>query len=102
MYAVWTPALPTDERSAWDASLLNDPRVVNLWDGELAVSKRFAASDSLGIEPFGPILYDAFFLFSPEARWGEDPTGLVAAGLPVIGETAKLAAAAKQLLGSPS
>jgi len=50
----------------------------------------------LGIEPFGPILYDAFFLFSPEARWDETPSGLIIAGQPVIGETAKLASAFKK------
>ena len=98
MYAVWTPALPSDSRSSWDASLLDDPRVVNLWDAEQAVSTWAAGSDKLGIEPFGPILYDAFFLFTPAARWDEAPSGLVVAGLPVIGETSKLASEAERLL----
>ena len=92
--------LPSDSRSSWDAGLLDDPRVVNLWDRELAVSKWVAGARRLGIEPFGPVAYDVFLLFAPDARWDSAPSGLVATGLPVIGESSELASAIKQLTSS--
>ena len=98
VYAVWTPVLPTDERSAWDRTLLDDTRVTNLWDRELAVSQWFADAGELGIEPFGPVVYDAFALFGPDAHWDSTPTGLLASGLPVIGESSTLAAAIERAI----
>jgi hypothetical protein len=53
--------------------------------------------ENLGIEPFGPVVYDVYLLYAPDARWGSTPTGLLAAGLPVIGESSKLAAAIQKL-----
>lgn len=98
VYAVWTPALPTDERSAWDAGLLDDGRVTSLWDRDLAVSTWAAETAGLGVEPLGPVVYDAFVLFAPDARWDSVPTGRLAAGLPILGESSKLATAIEQLV----
>jgi hypothetical protein len=92
--------LPTDDRSSWDASLLDDPRVVNLWDRELGLSRWVAGRRDLGIEPLGPVVYDAFLLFGPDARWDSAPAGLLASGLPVIGESSKLASAVGRLTSS--
>lgn len=97
---MWTPALATDERSAWDENLLDDPRVTSLWDGDRAVSRWAANAGDLGIEPFGSIVYDVFFVFAPDARWDSTPTGLLASGLPVLGESSKLASAIEQLTSS--
>ena len=94
--------LPTDERSSWDAGLLDDTRVVSLWDGELAVSRWVARPPELGLDSFGPVVYDVYLLFAPGARWEAKPSGLVAAGLPVIGESSKLASAVDRLLGQSS
>ncbi len=94
--------LPTDERSPWNASLLNDPRVVNLWDSKLAVSRWVAGAAEFGLDSFGPVVYDVYVLFGRDARWEAKPSGLVAAGLPVIGESSKLASAVKRLLEPPS
>lgn len=33
--------LPTDARGEWDDHLLNDPRVVHLWDGERITGRWF-------------------------------------------------------------
>lgn len=59
-----------------------------------------AESDELGIDSFGPVVYDAFILFGPEARWESAPSGVRAAGVPVIGETSELASAIEPLLDS--
>lgn len=92
--------LPSDERSTWDARLLDDPRVASLWDRDLAISKWVAETSELGIDPFGPVVYDAFVLFGPEARWEAVPSDVLSAGLPVIGETSELASAIEPLLDS--
>lgn len=52
--------------------------VANLWDRDTAVSRWAAGARDLGIEPFGPVVYDAFLLFAPEAGWGSAPSHLVA------------------------
>lgn len=93
--------LATDDRSSWDGRLLDGPRVANLWDRDLAVSRWVARADNLGIESFGLVVYDAFLLFAPNARWESAPSGLVAAGLPVLGETSKLASAIERLVSAP-
>jgi hypothetical protein len=91
------PALPTDSRSEWDPGLLDDKRVLNLWDGERLVGT-WLADSSTEVESFGPFVWDAFLLFGRDARWASPPTGVVATGTPVIGESAKLSSAIRSLV----
>lgn len=95
------PALPTDSRSEWDPGVLDDSRVVSLWDEKRLVGTWLASQSSVEIESFGPFVWDAFLLFGPDARWASTPTGLIAAGTPVIGESTKLNSAVRRLLDEP-
>ena len=84
VYAIWFNMYPTDSRDRWPAEVLTDSRVVHYWDerkdvgtwygerlGEMASS---VAPDA--VENEGPILWDAYLVYGPEARWNDAPTGL--------------------------
>jgi hypothetical protein len=98
VYAVWMPMLPTDSRSEWDASVLADPRVSEFWDEDLTLGSWLADSDHLDLGFGGPVVWDAYLLFGPEARWEERPTHLVGFGSPVIGRTSELRREVEPLL----
>jgi len=92
VYAVWQPMLPTDSRFTRRESLLADPRVVHLWDRDKAVGRWFATYRGPQNDCFmGDVAWDLFYLFGPDARWGERPDSLVACGGPVIERSGKLA-----------
>jgi hypothetical protein len=98
VFAIWMPALPTDSRSEWDPGVLDDSRVVSLWDEKRVVGTWLAQSSRVDVESLGPFVWDAFLLFGPKGRWQSAPTGLIATGAPVIGESAKLGAAVRSLV----
>lgn len=93
--------LPTDSRSEWDSSIFDDPRAVNLWDEERVLGTWLAEREELAGDRFGPIVWDAYFLFGPEAEWDRLPGGLLASGVTVIGESSKLDGAIAPLLQTP-
>ena len=84
MYAVWFSMYPGDQRERWPATALPDRRVRHYWDDEKEVGQWYAARmdsmreqlapDSKGVEP--PILWDAYLVYGPEARWDDAPTDL--------------------------
>jgi hypothetical protein len=80
--------LPTDRRSSWDDHILNDPRVIHLWDGE-RVAGRWLAEHGFGN---GPITWDEYLLFGPGGRWEQRPPDPVGGGGPVIGVVQNLQA----------
>lgn len=81
VYAVWYNMYPGDDRSKWDEHLLTDPRVTHLWDEEKLVG-RFMVAEDVVLFP-GEIVWDAYFLFGPEAQWEETPDPLIGWGQPV-------------------
>jgi hypothetical protein len=95
VYTVWLPELG-GSRGAWDPSVLPDHRVVNYWDGDELVALWYAAhvADRPGI------VWDAFFLYGPAARWRSVPGPLVAGGGTVIDESGRLADAIRPLLAT--
>ena len=88
MYAIWEPMLPGDARREWDDHLLNDPRVIHLWDGE-RISGRWFAKDG---GQSGSIQWDAYYLYDRSARWDERPSHLLGSGRTVIGHSRDLKA----------
>ena len=84
IYAVWFSMYPGDLRERWPSAALPDRRVLHYWDEEKEVGEWYAARmgemreqlapDSKGVEP--PILWDAYLVYGPEARWDDAPTGL--------------------------
>ncbi len=89
--------LATDARDEWDPGIFDDPRAVDFWDEERVLGSWFADPANLGLDQLGPILWDAFLVFGPEARWDREPSPLVSVDAPVIGETAKLSAALRRV-----
>jgi hypothetical protein len=87
VYAVWLPMVPGDARSRWPAHLLDDPRVRHFWDGDRVVGEWFAANDLAIGAPFeGETMWDAFYVFPPDASWRDVPAPLLAHGRPIIEE----------------
>ena len=90
--------LPTDARSEWDPSIFDDRRAVNLWDEKRVLGRWLADRDEFALGAFGPVVWDAYYLFGREARWETTPAKLLASGEPVIAETSRLGSAVKRLL----
>jgi hypothetical protein len=84
VFAVWIPMMPGDARSEWDAHVLNDPRVVSLWDGQRIVGNWFAEHGTAGIGSPGYPVWDAYFAYPKDERSLDDP---IAAGSEIISHT---------------
>ncbi len=101
VYAVWLPMLPTDARSAWDRSLLSDSRVTHFWDGSMLAGEWFAEERHTDLDYPGAVVWDAYALFGPDARWERAPSDLVGAGWTVIGTVERLKADLEPFLDGP-
>jgi hypothetical protein len=76
-----------DSRGAWDSHVLDDPRVVNLWDGSRIAGRWFANHQTGGIGHPGDIDWDAYFAYPANSNWRHQPSGLLAAGSDIIDNT---------------
>ena len=84
VYAVWFSMYPGDDRERWPSAVLPDRRVLHYWDeravvggwygARLTAMEEQLAPGSKGVEP--PVLWDAYLVYGPEARWDDAPTGL--------------------------
>ena len=90
--------LATDARSEWDDSIFDDPRVLNLWDEDRVLGQGLGQRDELNAGRFGPIVWDAFFVFGRDSEWRATPSFLLGSGTPVIGEASKLESAVAKAL----
>jgi hypothetical protein len=79
--------LAGDSRGAWDRRVLDDPRVVSLWDGSRLAGKWFADHSTGGLAAPGDVVWDAYFAFGRTSRWRQSPGGLLAAGSDIISST---------------
>jgi hypothetical protein len=84
--------LAGDSRGAWDSNVLDDPRVINLWDGERLAGRWFGdhAIGGLSLSPPGAVVWDAYYAFDENSRWETAPNGLLAAGSDIIDNTGGL------------
>ena len=82
--------LAGDSKSAIDRRLFDDPRVTTFWDPRRLSGDWLAAHRTGGVGQPGLTVWDAFFAFSPSARWSAEPSGLIAAASPIIASTAAL------------
>jgi hypothetical protein len=89
VFAVWVNRGIGDDRGAIDRTLLDDPRVAQYWDADGEVGRRFAEIDlgGLGIDGF---VYDVYYVFGPDAAWGERPGPVDGAGGTVVDEVDRL------------
>lgn len=97
--AIWLPMLGGDSRSAWDSHVLDDPRVVSLWDGDRVAGSWFAERQLGGLGGPGGIVWDAYYAFSTDATWEKEPSNLIAAGSDIIAHTDPLERHLVPLLG---
>ena len=81
--------LSPDKRSKIDTGLLADARVQQYWDEERAIGTWLAGRD-LGGLGYAGIVWDAYFLFGPEAEWADEPAPLVDSGSPVVSHADRL------------
>jgi hypothetical protein len=82
-YVVWLNQRSTDAKETIDATLLDDPRVRQYWDGEGLTGTWFAKAD-LGGLGYSGFVYDAYYVFGPDATWTDEPAPLVGARVPVV------------------
>lgn len=93
VYAVWFSMYPGDVRDRWPAEVMADPRVVHYWDEDKVVGTWYAARlpeiqklmapGSKGYED--PVLWDAYLIYGPDARWSGAPSGLRGWGRTILG-----------------
>jgi hypothetical protein len=81
---VWLPMLAGDSRSAWDSHVLDDPRVIEFWDGDRIAGRWFADRAVGGIGGLGSIDWDVYWAFPGSSTWKARPGGLLAAGSDII------------------
>jgi hypothetical protein len=95
---VWLPMLVTDERSEWSPQVLPDRRVSEFWD-EDRIAGTWLANENLGGLGYAGVVWDAYFLFGPDAVWSGRPSPLLASGSPVVQETGRLETRLRGLVG---
>jgi len=87
VFAIWMPMISGDARDQWDAHVLDDPRVVSLWDGKLVAGRWFADHRVAGLGGTGYPVWDAYFAYAKNARSLQKP---LAAGSDIIDTTKAL------------
>jgi hypothetical protein len=93
VYVVWFNMLVGDSRDLVDRRVFNDPRVTNFYDANKLVGSWFAEHSDNG----GGVVWDAYFLYGPEATWSAEPGPLVSSGATVISSSSDLADAFRRL-----
>ena len=88
VYSIWYNMYPGDDRSKWDENLLTDPRVTHFWDEDKIVGRWMVAQDIVDYPR--EIVWDAYLLFGPDARWKNVPEPLISWGTPVYHRRHKL------------
>ncbi len=96
VYSIWYSMYPGDDRSKWDEKLLTDPRVTQFWDEEKIVGRWMV--DQEVVDYPREILWDAYLLFGPDAKWDGIPEPLVSWGTPVYHRRHKLKSGLMPLL----
>ena len=89
---MWVNQRVTDKREAVDVSTI--PSVRHYWDDDWATGRWLAERDLGGLGYQGAV-YDAYYLFGPDATWDDVPRPLEASGQPVVGADALLTALEK-------
>ena len=69
VYAIWLSVLGGDNTSTWPDGVLNDDRVVKLWDGQKLASRFFAGHEDF----LGRIAWDVYYFYGSDATWDTGP-----------------------------
>jgi hypothetical protein len=103
VYAVWYEMYPGDSPDDFPAAqgLMPDRRVTHWWDPTKDVGRWFTHVVPTNLK--GEIQWDAFYLYSEDATWGEeDPAPLLTWGRTILRDRKKLAEKIEELAGPPS
>ena len=76
-----------------------DPRVSHFWDADREAYFWFPDQEGYRDLIFGPVAWDIFFLYSPEATWDDIPWPVVSSGSTIIRKRQDLADGLRSLLG---
>ena len=98
VYAVWFNMYPGDARERSRLELLPDARVRHYWDAERSVGRRYLQSlprlwpmrAAETILPQADALWDAYLLYSTDARWGEELPDVISWGATILQTKATL------------
>ena len=101
VYAVCFDMLVADNRGTWNPDTMPDSRVTHLWDLERQAGCRYAEHSPPSGFFGGPIIWDAYYLYGPEARWDDDdvPKPLIGSGYTIMAKRKALAKEIAPLLG---
>ena len=82
--------VPTDARSrwGWTGGILSDPRIMNFWDEKKRIGRYFAGKDPETDDP--DVVWDAYYLYGPDAEWMVKPEPLISSGATVRSELDEL------------
>jgi hypothetical protein len=86
-FVVWVNRGIGDDRDSIDPSLLADERVTQYWDADGITGTSFAEDDLGGVGAEG-FVYDVYYVFGPDASWGN----VAQAGQPVVARIDQLLA----------
>jgi hypothetical protein len=90
VYVIWFSMLPSDSRSkwGWTGGVLEDSRALHFWDEKKKVGRFFADKDPETDDP--DVVWDAFYLYGPDAQWDTKPEPLLTSGATVRDDADKL------------
>jgi hypothetical protein len=88
----------TDSRSrwGWTGGILNDARAVHFWDEKKKVGRFYAGKDPESDDP--DVVWDAYYLYGPDADWGDKPPPAISEGATVRAKFDELKTAIAPLL----
>jgi hypothetical protein len=92
VYAVWFNMMASDSRERWRETLLRDRRVTHFWDEGKTVGTWFGARTEKH-----DVLWDAWMLYGPDARWDDEPTGVLGTGRTIMASRDELKATIDRL-----
>lgn len=105
IYAIWFSMIASDTRSGWKwtAGVLNDSRVVHMWDEKKVIGQWFAAQtknwgNGDDVLEDNNVVWDTFFLYGADAEWKDTLANPISLGSTINKEQEKLKASISPLL----
>jgi hypothetical protein len=90
VYSIWFSMLPGDTPLAFPSAqkTMPDARVVHFWDGKKIAGRWF--KENLIPDYPGKIMWDAYYLYGPEAEWKNIPGPLMIWGRAIMDKRQEL------------
>lgn len=75
---------------------MTDKRVSHFWDATAEVGRSFGGAEEYDQYVRGPLAWDIFFLYGPDAQWEEVPLPVIASGSTIVAHKDRLKEAVAQ------